>query len=99
MGIEPTSKAWEAFVLPLNYTRKTVYYGAESTVLRSSLSILPTVLVTVKVSPKGHQPGSIFNGQVFMLSLKYPPKNFANLGGTALPINMALNSRLSSGKA
>ena len=22
MGIEPTSKAWEAFVLPLNYTRK-----------------------------------------------------------------------------
>ncbi len=21
MGIEPTSKAWEAFVLPLNYTR------------------------------------------------------------------------------
>ena len=25
MGIEPTSKAWEAFVLPLNYTRKIVY--------------------------------------------------------------------------
>ncbi len=24
MGIEPTSKAWEAFVLPLNYTRKSV---------------------------------------------------------------------------
>ena len=23
MGIEPTSKAWEAFVLPLNYTRMT----------------------------------------------------------------------------
>ena len=22
MGIGPTSKAWEAFVLPLNYTRK-----------------------------------------------------------------------------
>ena len=22
MGIEPTSKAWEAFILPLNYTRK-----------------------------------------------------------------------------
>ena len=28
MGIEPTSKAWEAFVLPLNYTRK------KSTLLR-----------------------------------------------------------------
>ncbi len=24
MGIEPTLKAWEASVLPLNYTRKTV---------------------------------------------------------------------------
>jgi hypothetical protein len=24
MGIEPTSKAWEAFVLPLNYTRLRV---------------------------------------------------------------------------
>ena len=24
MGIEPTSKAWEAFVLPLNYTRKRI---------------------------------------------------------------------------
>ena len=22
MGIEPTSKAWEAFVLPMNYARK-----------------------------------------------------------------------------
>ena len=24
MGIEPTSKAWEALVLPLNYTRATL---------------------------------------------------------------------------
>lgn len=22
MGIEPTSRAWEAFILPLNYTRR-----------------------------------------------------------------------------
>ena len=22
MGIEPTSKAWEAFILPMNYARK-----------------------------------------------------------------------------
>ena len=21
MGVEPTSKAWEAFILPMNYTR------------------------------------------------------------------------------
>ena len=26
-GIEPSSKAWEAFVLPLNYTRCVVYSG------------------------------------------------------------------------
>ncbi len=26
MGIEPTSKAWEAFVLPLNYTRVLALY-------------------------------------------------------------------------
>ena len=29
MGIEPTSKAWEAFVLPLNYTRR----GHDSTII------------------------------------------------------------------
>lgn len=27
MGIEPTTKAWEAFVLPLNYIRNfSIYY-------------------------------------------------------------------------
>ncbi len=31
MGIEPTSKAWEAFVLPLNYTRTDIsFYGRKS---------------------------------------------------------------------
>ena len=24
MGVEPTSKAWEAFILPMNYTRVTL---------------------------------------------------------------------------
>jgi hypothetical protein len=28
-GIEPSSKAWEAFVLPLNYTRATCGYPWE----------------------------------------------------------------------
>ncbi len=28
-GIEPVSKAWEAFVLPLNYTRSAQLYNAE----------------------------------------------------------------------
>ena len=27
-GIEPSPKAWEAFVLPLNYTRKTTRLAA-----------------------------------------------------------------------
>ena len=40
MGIEPTSKAWEAFILPLNYTRKTPYKKllknfAESRILKN----------------------------------------------------------------
>lgn len=30
MGIEPTSKAWEAFILPMNYARET-YKGKYST--------------------------------------------------------------------
>ena len=30
MGIEPTSKAWEAFVLPLNYARLHCQYYASS---------------------------------------------------------------------
>ena len=25
MGIEPTSKAWEAFILPMNYARNSMY--------------------------------------------------------------------------
>ena len=24
MGIEPTSKAWEAFILPMNYARNSI---------------------------------------------------------------------------
>ncbi len=25
MGVEPTSKAWEAFILPMNYARKVSF--------------------------------------------------------------------------
>ena len=39
MGIEPTSKAWEAFILPLNYTRgEPSFYGC--------CSVLATRLTT-----------------------------------------------------
>lgn len=37
MGIEPTSKAWEAFILPLNYTR--LWFS--SAIFRSLKSRLP----------------------------------------------------------
>jgi hypothetical protein len=29
-GIEPSSRAWEAFVLPLNYTRMTTFYAGST---------------------------------------------------------------------
>ena len=41
MGIEPTSKAWEAFVLPLNYTRKK----KRSNAARSRLSNIKAMLL------------------------------------------------------
>ena len=41
MGIEPTSKAWEAFVLPLNYTRKKT----RSDAARSRLSNIKAMLL------------------------------------------------------
>ena len=33
-GIEPSTKAWEAFVLPLNYTRITRLLGAPKRVVQ-----------------------------------------------------------------
>lgn len=41
MGIEPTSKAWEALVLPLNYTRKK----KRPVAARSRLSNIRAVLL------------------------------------------------------
>lgn len=31
-GVEPAFKAWEAFVLPMNYIRKAVPFGHETPV-------------------------------------------------------------------
>jgi hypothetical protein len=45
MGIEPTSKAWEALVLPLNYTRRdlrTIGFG-RSERIRTSGFYVPNV--------------------------------------------------------
>ena len=35
MGIEPTLEAWEAPVLPLNYTREIVFVGLTISILAS----------------------------------------------------------------
>jgi hypothetical protein len=57
MGIEPTSKAWEAFVLPLNYTREfsclcnhvgAACFGVASRAMRGAL-LNPTRAPTAKV--------------------------------------------------
>ena len=29
MGVEPTSKAWEAFILPMNYTRRYNWFSLQ----------------------------------------------------------------------
>ena len=42
MGIEPTSKAWEAFVLPLNYTRKKTRCDAARSRL-SNIRAMPLI--------------------------------------------------------
>ena len=39
MGIEPTSEAWEASILPLNYARDYLYY----------LSIILLILILISV--------------------------------------------------
>ena len=38
-GIEPSTKAWEAFVLPLNYTRITRVHGALKRVVQQEPSL------------------------------------------------------------
>ena len=39
MGIEPTSKAWEAFVLPLNYTRERIRFYDNCAGLLNAITI------------------------------------------------------------
>jgi hypothetical protein len=41
MGIEPTLSAWEAEVLPLNYTRKQEYYTIKKSVRQEKVKNLP----------------------------------------------------------
>ena len=62
MGVEPTSSAWKAEVLPLNYTRRfclrATFYSAQKILtvsIRQTVGIFNNLLCT---APKSrHQPG------------------------------------------
>ncbi len=51
MGIEPTSKAWEAFILPLNYTREAGDFTQITDDIQFTVFLRRTVfLIGTKVS-------------------------------------------------
>ena len=49
-GIEPSSKAWEAFVLPLNYTRAHPYTSITEDVIIAILCVVRELLCTNQVN-------------------------------------------------
>ena len=44
MGIEPTSKAWEAFVLPLNYARRHLDFTPNANAVRVRYRVIQAAL-------------------------------------------------------
>ena len=50
MGIEPTFRAWEAFVLPLNYTRAHPYTSITEDVIIAILCVVRELLCTNQVN-------------------------------------------------
>jgi hypothetical protein len=49
MGIEPTLSAWKAEVLPLNYTRKGIWWrGKDSNLRRQSRQIYSLIPLTAR---------------------------------------------------
>jgi hypothetical protein len=56
MGIEPTSKAWEALVLPLNYTRTALsfYGGTKAPAIDSPNSEKTTIMSNTAVTTAGN---------------------------------------------
>jgi hypothetical protein len=73
MGIEPTSKAWEAFVLPLNYTRgDPSFYGC--------LSGLATRFTIVTRQRFGTREPPIPRQLRSVLHLNYKSKNILHAG-------------------
>ena len=62
MGIEPTYPAWKAGVLPLNYTRKTIYYF-----LNTGRTFLCPNLKTLSAMPSYHSTKTSGSQEKFSL--------------------------------
>jgi hypothetical protein len=65
MGIEPTLSAWEAEVLPLNYTRNTIFFilrPAENQAGRAESLTLKCAPCKLGIPGKGHTTNSIIQG-------------------------------------
>jgi hypothetical protein len=54
MGIEPTLFAWEAKVLPLNYTRVGQIIGTAWRIARPPIKLIITVMTWIKNRPMAH---------------------------------------------
>ena len=73
MGVEPTSKAWEAFILPMNYAREQSYdsrFGGVCQICRIGGS---TSNVTDMRAPRKH-----LVAQVFVCLYAQIPPDFLN---------------------
>ena len=62
MGIEPTSKAWEAFVLPLNYTRELLNRQFDSEIVYSD-----QVMCSIFCFVKGYFETRLILSRIFCL--------------------------------
>ncbi len=65
MGIEPTSKAWEALVLPLNYTRAMLKFYANF--FRNFKLLQINLSISRYVKPK-HRLATILTSVCFRMS-------------------------------
>jgi hypothetical protein len=87
MGIEPTSKAWEAFVLPLNYTRECLYSRNHVGTARSGVA--SRAVRGPLLNPTRAPPAKTW--EAFVLPLNYtrncfrstPPRGFFARSGVA----------------
>ncbi len=69
MGIEPTSKAWEAFVLPLNYTRKKPVVYSTTWVLSTRSGVASRAMRGALLRPPRTPTSTAW--EAFVLPLNY----------------------------